>query len=95
MPKATASKVDEHHDRLVRLEEGVTATKVDIGVLKAQVSDGFEMLAEKMDSLNGLKDQVEAMEITEKVRYRVFKIAVSVVVALAGVAGFFLKLVLG
>ncbi len=87
--------VEIHEDRIQSLEEGVTEVRVDVGILKSQVSDGFEMLSGKLDALYGLRQQVEAMEITEKVRYRVFKIAVTCVTALAAIAGFFIKLVLG
>jgi hypothetical protein len=82
-------------DRLSKVEEAVGELRSDVAVMKVQLSDGISMLSEKLDALHGLKAQVEKMEVTEKVRYRVFKIAVTCVTALAAVAGFVLKLLVG
>ena len=89
------AKIDEHHDRLVRLEEGVTEARVDIGILKSQVTDGFTMLSEKMDVVTELKERVDTIEVHERVRGRLLKIGLAVLTMVGGIAGFLIKIVLG
>ena len=68
-PKSTRAEIYE--DRIARLEEGVSDCRVDIGVLKTQVADGFTMLSKKLDQLATLSDRVAAMETRELVREEV------------------------
>jgi hypothetical protein len=42
--------------------------KVDCGVLKSKVDDGFKMVSEKLDAVGALGDRVTAMELRERVR---------------------------
>jgi hypothetical protein len=56
-----------YEDRIQRLEDGVTEVKIDLGVLKTQVSDGFEMLSEKLDAVAVLSERLAVLETKDKI----------------------------
>jgi len=70
MPPKTGI-VEIYEDRIARLEEGVTDCKVDLGVVKTQLSDGFSMLSEKLDVVANLSERVAALETRESIRSEV------------------------
>lgn len=59
--------IEIYEDRIQRLEDGVTDVKVNLGVLKAQVSDGFEMLSEKLDAVASLSERLAVLETKDRV----------------------------
>jgi ACT domain-containing protein len=56
-----------YEDRIQRLEDGVTDVKVDLGVLKSQVTDGFGMLSEKLDVVAVLSERLAVLETKDKI----------------------------
>ena len=59
--------IEIYEDRIQRLEDGVTSVKVDLGVLKAQVGDGFSMLSEKLDAVASLSERLAVLETKDRV----------------------------
>jgi hypothetical protein len=55
--------IEIYEDRIARLEEGVTDCKVDLGIVKTQISDGVKMLSEKLDAVAVLSERVAVLEI--------------------------------
>jgi chromosome segregation ATPase len=73
MPASPLVKI--HEDRIARLEEDMTECRIDLGVVKTQVTDireqlaeGISMLSQKLDGLTALDERVTALETTEKVK---------------------------
>ncbi len=67
MPPSASALLQIYEDRIVRLEEGVGDCKVDLGVIKSQLSDGVAMLSEKLDVVAQLSERVTALETREQI----------------------------
>lgn len=77
MPPASPL-VKIHEDRIVRLEDDVTECRVDIGVVKSQVidlrdqvADGIAMLSQKLDSFTTIDERVAVLETNERIKTEV------------------------
>lgn len=91
---------------MARLEDKVGECQVDIGVLQSQVSDvkvqlsdGIDLLSQKMDDVSSsyskLSDRLGEIEMREKVRGRIVKIALVALGMFGSAAGFILKALIG
>ncbi len=76
MPASPLVKI--HEDRITRLEEDVTECRIDLGVVKSQVmdireqvADGFAMLSSKLDAIGGIDERVAALETMNKIEAEV------------------------
>lgn len=66
MPPST-TLIEIYEERIARLEEGVGDIRVDVGVLKAQLAAGIDMLSDKLDAVAKLSDRVAMLETREQI----------------------------
>ncbi len=77
MPPASPL-VKIHEDRITRLEDDVTECRVDLGVVKSQVidlrdqvADGIAMLSQKLDTFSAIDDRLAVLETNQRVETQV------------------------
>jgi septal ring factor EnvC (AmiA/AmiB activator) len=81
--------IQRHDERLTKLEDAVSDLKADVAVLQSQMTEGFEMLATKLDAINDVNQRLAVIETKQAASGRGLKFLSSLVtVAFAAILAF-------